>query len=85
MGVVGMSEVRVRDLDEGVVQALKDRARRHGKSLSEELRELLTREAFRPRHETIERLQKLRDQIRAECGELPDSTPGIREERDRRG
>jgi plasmid stability protein len=80
-----MGEVRVRDLDEGVVSALKDRARRHGKSLSEELREMLTREAFRPRQETIDRLQQLRDDIRAECGVLPDSTPFIRTERDRRG
>lgn len=80
-----MGEVSVRDLDDAVVVALKDRARRHGKSLSEELREMLTREAVRPRQETAERLQALRDQIRAECGELPDSTPFIRAKRDRRG
>jgi len=85
MGQKGMAEVRVRNLDDGVVSALKDRARRHGQSLSEELRELLTREAFRPRQETVERLQKLRDGIRADFGELPDSTPFIRAERDRRG
>jgi len=80
-----MGEVRVRDVDDGVVAALKDRARRHGRSLAEELREVLTREAFRPRQETTDRLQKLRDDIRAECGVLPDSTPFIRSERDRRG
>ena len=80
-----MGEVRVRDLDEAVVSELRDRARRHGKSLSEELRELLTREAFRPREETTERLQKLRDQLRAKYGEFPDSTPFIRAERDGRG
>ena len=80
-----MGEIRVRDLDDGVVSALRDRAVRHGKSLSEELREMLTREAFRPREEIVERLQQLRDQIRAKHGELPDSTPGIRGERDSRG
>lgn len=80
-----MGEIRVRDVDDGVVSALRDRARRHGNSLSEELREMLTREAFRPREETIERLQRVRDQIRAKSGVLPDSAPGIRGERDRRG
>lgn len=80
-----MGEIRVRDIDDGVVSELRDRARRHGNSLSEELREMLTREAFRPREEAAERLQVLRDTIRGKCGVLPDSTPGIRAERDRRG
>jgi len=56
---------------------------RHGNSLSEELREMLTREAVRPSQETAARLQALRDESYAECG-VPDSTPFIGAERDRR-
>ena len=85
MKVKGMGEVRVRNLDDGVVSMLRDRARLHRKSLPQELREMLTAEAMRPRREMVDRLQVLPDQIRAESGELPDSTPMIREERDRRG
>jgi plasmid stability protein len=80
-----MGDVRVRNLSEEVVEQWKARARRHGHSLQEELRTLLVEEAYRPRREMVVRLRKLQGEIRAECGELPDSTSGIREERDRRG
>ena len=80
-----MGEVRVRHLPEEVVDEWKARAERHGHSLQEELRTLLEEEAYRPRREMVARLRKLQDAIRAGSGELPDSTPGIREERDRRG
>ncbi|HWE98091.1 MAG TPA: hypothetical protein VG269_29365 [Tepidisphaeraceae bacterium] len=79
-----MGEVRVRNLDGNVVEALKRRAKRNGHSLEAELRGLLTDEARRPKRELIDRLQELRDSIRAESGELPDSTPGIRAEREKR-
>ncbi len=80
-----MGDVRVRNLDDNVVAEFKDRAKRHGRSLEAELREVLTAEAFRLRRELAERARQLRDELRAECGELPDSTPFIREERDRLG
>lgn len=80
-----MGEIRVRDLPDNVVGLLKDRARRHGQSLVSEVRELLTEEAMRPLRETCDRLDRLREQIREESGELPDSTASIRAERDRRG
>ena len=80
-----MGELRIRDVDEGLVSELKRQAKRHGRTLGEEVREVLTREAYRSREQIVERLQHLRDQIRAKHGELPDSTPGIRAERDSRG
>lgn len=80
-----MGDVRVRNIDDKVVQELKDRARRHGRSLEAELRGLLTDEAFRPRREIADRMESLREAIRAESGVLADSTAHIREERDRRG
>jgi antitoxin FitA len=80
-----MAEIRVRNLDETVVGEFKDRAKRHGRSLEAELRELITSEALRPRRELLEDLQEFRETIRAKYGTLPDSTLLIREERDRRG
>ena len=81
----GMGELRVRNIDDGVVAEWRARARRHGRSVAEEVRDLLTEEAMRPRRETVARLRQLQEQILAESGVLPDSTVGIREERDRRG
>ncbi|MBE7506209.1 MAG: hypothetical protein HS101_07970 [Planctomycetia bacterium] len=78
-----MADIRVRNLDEKVIGEFKDRAKRHGRSLEAELRELLTSEALRPRRELIGDLKEFRRALRAEYGELPDSTPIIREERDR--
>lgn len=80
-----MGDVRVRNLDDNVVAELKDRAKRHGRSLESELRELLTKEAYRPRRELAARTKEMRDELRQQYGELSDSTPGIREERDRLG
>ena len=80
-----MTDVRVRDLDDDVVAQLKDRARMHGRSLENELREVLTDLATRPKRELAERAAELRASIKAESGVLTDSAPFIREERDRRG
>ncbi len=80
-----MAEVRVRNIDDKVVVELKDRAKRHGRSLEAELREMITQEALRPRRELVGDLEQFSESLRAKYGMLPDSTPLIREERDRRG
>ncbi len=77
-----MKEVRVRNLDEKVILSLKRRAKRNGHSLEGELRELLTEEALRPKRELIASLRQLHEEMYAEHGELPDSTPMIRAMRD---
>ena len=77
-----MTSVRIRNLDERVVAELKYRAKRHGNSLENELRALLTDEAFRPRREAAQRAKAVREAIRAKVGTLSDSTPLIREWRD---
>jgi hypothetical protein len=64
---------------------MEARARLHGHSLQAELKTLLVEEAFRPQREMVASLRQLQNAIRAESGELPDSTTIIREERDRRG
>jgi plasmid stability protein len=80
-----MTEVRVRRLEEWVVEALRSRAKRHGRSLEGELRELLSEEALRPRVEAANRAEALRQAINNEHGLLPDSAVHIREDRDARG
>ncbi len=77
-----MGDVRVRDVDDRVVAELKAQARRHGRTLGEELRGILTDAAWRPRREVAAELRKFREEIRDKYGVLPDSTPGIRAWRD---
>jgi len=77
-----MTEVRVRNVAEDVVLALKAQARRHGVSLSTEIREVLTEAALRPRRELVAELMRHQKRMVDQYGVLPDSTPGIRAERD---
>ena len=78
-----MAELRIRDVNEFVVCELKERAKREGISLGTFVRELLSREATRPRQALLERLQDRHEAFRREHGLLPDSTPDICDERDR--
>ncbi len=77
-----MPQLRVRNLDEWVCQALKDRARRNGHSLEAELRDLLRAEALRPKQELAAELHRLHDEQLSKYGVLTDSTPDIRADRD---
>ncbi|MBU0725378.1 MAG: hypothetical protein KJ904_07205 [Alphaproteobacteria bacterium] len=78
-----MADVKIRKLSDWVVETLKIRARSAGRSLEEELRHVLTEAAMEPRRRFLERATALRADIRDQHGILPDSTPGIRQERDR--
>lgn len=80
-----MAELRIRDVDDTIVDELKARAKRNGHTLGEELRTILADEAHRPRLEVAERLKQLRASIESKHGILPDSTDIIREMRDSRG
>jgi plasmid stability protein len=80
-----MSELRIRDIDEDVISELRARAKRHGRTLGEEVRVVLKDEVKRHRLDAARRLLKLRESIRAESGETPDSTAYIRQQRDLRG
>jgi len=76
-----VGQVIVRNLDDGVVEALKAKAALKGRSLEQELRRILT-EAGKPGPE--ERLA-LADRIRAMTPNKAqsDSTKLVREDRDR--
>ena len=75
-----MAQVLVRNLDDDVVERLRQRARREGRSLEQKLREVLT-EAARPNREEI---RADMDRIRAMTPAVPqtDSADLIREDRD---
>jgi plasmid stability protein len=80
-----MTDVRIRNVDAWVLDSLRFRAREHGNSLEGELRELLRKEAMRPKEELAEELRRMRDELREKYGIFSDSTPVIREMRDERG
>lgn len=79
---VSMAQVLVRNLAEEVVEALKRKAELRGRSLEQELREILAAAATQP---CAERLA-MADRVRAlgSEGAASDSTELIREDRDNR-
>jgi plasmid stability protein len=81
-----MSEVLVRNLDEGVVEQLKARARGSGRSLQAELK-LILEQASRPAPGRPSRAEYrvLADQVRAALGDRPqaDSAALLAEDRAR--
>lgn len=77
-----MGQVIVRNLDDGVIASLKSRAKQHGHSLEQELRDILTQAAKRT---LVEKLA-LVDRIRAMTAPRPHPLAEdlIREDRDGR-
>lgn len=80
-GPAGPTQVVVRNLDPGVIAALKRQASRAGRSLERELRTILTREARTDRRELIAESDRIRAMTPAP---LSDSTELLRQDRDRR-
>lgn len=80
-----MPDVRVRGVDKDLVHLLKEQAQRLGKGWQDFLHDALHDVAVRPRREWAQRLAEHREAIRKVHGVLPDSTPAIREDRDRLG
>ena len=78
-----MADVKIRKLDDWVVESFRVRARQAGRSLEEELRRFLTEAARQRRERFVAELDELNATLREKYGELPDTTPLIREERDR--
>jgi plasmid stability protein len=81
-----MSEVLVRNLDEAVVEQLKARARRGGRSLQAELK-LILEQAARPAPSlpSREEYRALADRVRTALGDRPqaDSAALLAEDRAR--
>jgi len=80
-----MVDVKVRKLEDWVVETLRDRARRAGRSLEQELRQVLTEEALGAQRAAGGQFAALRCEMKKKHGTVSDSVPLIREDRDARG
>lgn len=77
-----MAQVLVRQLDDKLVERLKKRAKEHGRSLQSEVKTIL--EDAVPDYEGAwKRIVRLKDTLNQAGRTFSDSTPLIREERDR--
>lgn len=77
-----MAQVLVRQLDDKLVERLKKRAKEHGRSLQSEVKTIL--EEATPDYEGAwKRIAKVKKAFKRAGRTFSDSTPLIREERDR--
>ncbi|WP_133510474.1 FitA-like ribbon-helix-helix domain-containing protein [Candidatus Thiosymbion oneisti] len=76
-----MGQVAIRNLDDGVLHCLKQRARRNHRSLEGELRQILTLAALPSRAELTAKAEALAQALKGRW--TGDSTSLIREDRDR--
>jgi len=79
-----MPDVLVRNLSNETVEALKARAKRHGRSLQKEVVLGLEKIAHDQEVDFVSLADEIRERIRARQGTLSDSTELIREDRDNR-
>lgn len=79
-----MTELRLRNVDPAVVEALRELARQNHRSMEAEIKEGLARIANQGKAELLARLRREREKQRAEQGTLTDSTADIRAEREAR-
>jgi plasmid stability protein len=77
-----MTEVRIRKVDDWVVESLRVRAHSKGQSLEGALRDLLRQEAMRPKLELANELREMREELRKKYGTFSDTTAIIRQMRD---
>ncbi|NIN71103.1 MAG: hypothetical protein GTO46_04025 [Gemmatimonadetes bacterium] len=76
-----MAQVLVRDLDDAIVETLKRRAKRHGRSLEAELRLILERSAGADMLEARRVAERIRDELSGRVHS--DSTELVAEDRER--
>jgi plasmid stability protein len=80
-----MVDILVRNVGDATATRLKKKARAEGKSVNDIAREALDAAAQPSKDEIWAAADRMRAKIRARVGhDLPDSAPGIREDRDRR-
>jgi len=80
-----MAEVRIRNVEDWIVNSLRHKAKSQGQTLETVLHELLREEALRRKRVLVEELRQMQEELRQKYGTFSDSTIGIREERDARG
>jgi plasmid stability protein len=80
-----MTEVRIRNVEEWVVEFHRQQAKRDGRTLEGELRDLLKKAALERKQAVAEEIRADLEEMRTKYGVFPSSTAAIREERERRG
>jgi plasmid stability protein len=80
-----MADVKIRKVPDWALDAYRSRALIAGHSLEEELRRLLVEAALDPQRSFAREAEVFREHLRIKNGLLSDSTPGIIEDRERRG
>jgi plasmid stability protein len=80
-----MTEVRIRNVDDWVVELHRHQAKLDGRSLESELRQVLTDAAAAKKRAIAEEMRRQLEALRARYGTFSDSAVLIREDRDRRG
>lgn len=76
-----MAQILIRDLDDETVKRLKDRARRHGRSLQGEAKLILTQAAGMSLSEARQLALQWHQKLAGR--DFPDSTDLVREDRQR--
>ena len=79
-----MGQVLIRNVEDGALQTLRERARKNGRSLEAELRELIHDAGRRTRDEALAILDDIRARSRPWQPGEKTTTEMIREDRDRR-
>ena len=80
-----MTEVRIRNVDDWVVELHRNRAKLDGRSLENELRQVITDAALAKKQALAAELRAGVNELRDKYGTFSDSAVLIREERDARG
>jgi plasmid stability protein len=80
-----MTEVRIRNVDDWVVEWHRHQAKRDGRSLESELRQVLTEAALAKKRAIAAEMRVGLEEMRSKYGTLSDSATVIREDRDRHG
>lgn len=80
-----MTEVRVRNVDEWVVEWHRRQAKLDGNTLEGELRQVLTEAALAQKRALAGEMRAGLEELRSKYGTFSDSAALIREDRDRRG
>ncbi len=77
-----MTELRLRNIDPWAVELIRDMARRKSQSMEQFLKEHLYELAQHEKKELLAEIRREREEQRQKYGVGPDSTHGIRVERD---
>jgi len=80
-----MSEVRIRNVDDWVVEWHRTQAKLDGKTLETKLRQILTEAALAKKRAIADEMRAGLEKFRSEGRFFSDSSKIIREDRDRRG